>query len=477
MAASMKTRRWMLGQGAALAGAAALTACGGSAAPGGTTSTGAAVSPAAGGTPGAATQVTIKGKLVVLEKKDFNEKQNQFLFDDVTAFADSKKWPLDISYTEGFTGGTNFYQKISGAVSAGDSPDMMIGDYSAFQLWDLKSVQPVDDVVAAIVKDYGDPIPGLKYADNFQGKWWAVPYFARVDGYWARKSWFDPISFDINAQHSMQDWLDAALKVSDASKQRWGYGNSVNRSGDGETNVRDVVFGAGGRYTDQSGTKVAFNSPETIAGYEWLKDVYTNQKWAPALPPGVNAWTDISNNQALLAGTIGFTRNGGTLFASANTDAPEIAKDMFFVPVPTSPVGKKEAISGPAGASLYLFAGAKNPDAAKQVMQHLLSKEILKKIWAFTPGYPTPGYKWGWDEPEVVNTPNNVSKQFQKMVYGTTFFTWMPGPEPKLWIDAIGDAVVLTDTMAAILGGQAVKDAVADGHKKIEAIRDKFEGK
>jgi hypothetical protein len=86
-------------------------------------------------------------------------------------------------------------------------------------------------------------------------------------------------------------------------------------------------------------------------------------------------------------------------------------------------------------------------------------------------------YEWGWDEPEVVNAPNNVSKQFQKLVYGETLFTWMPGPEPKLWIDAVGDAVVLTDTMAAILGGQAVKDAVADGHKKIEAIRDKFGGK
>ena len=133
-------------------------------------------------------------------------------------------------------------------------------------------------------------------------------------------------------------WLDASLKVSDASKQRWGYGNSVNRGGDGETNVRDAVFGAGGRYTDSTGTKVVFNTPETIAGYEWLKDVYTNPKWAPALPPGVNAWTDPSNNQAFLAGTVGYTRNGGTVFAQANTDQPDVAKDTFFVPVPLSPV-------------------------------------------------------------------------------------------------------------------------------------------
>jgi multiple sugar transport system substrate-binding protein len=431
---------------------------------------------AASGLPKAA-DVTITDKLIVLQEKDYNPHHNDFLNADVTEFAKQNNWALDLSYTEAFTGGTNFNQKIAAAVSSGTPPDMMFGAKDAFTLWYLKALQPVDDVVEWATQEHGEPIPGLKTADNFEGHWWAAPFFTRVGGWWSRKSWFDAIGYDVTAEHNFNEWREAAVEVTNREKEQYGWAATVNRSGDGESFVYQIVFEAGGRYTNEDGSKVVFESEQTIAGFNWLKETFTEEKWKQSQAPGILSWNDTSNNQAWVAGKLGFTSNAGTLFALAVKDAPDVGNDTFLVPQPIGPVGEKQQLTGAGGASLYLFANAKNPEASKVLMQHLLSKEIQKKIWEITPGYPTPAYKWGWDEPEIVNSPNNVSKTFEKIVYAENFSSWMPGPGPRLWINAIGSSVVLTETMADILTGTPVEQAVATAQKKIEEHYAKFEGK
>jgi multiple sugar transport system substrate-binding protein len=419
----------------------------------------------------------LNGNVSVIQERSFNPRMTEDVHNLIISYAHDQNWPLDLSYSEGFTAGSDFREKIAASVKSGDSPDVMFGTQDPFLLSFDKSIQPVDDVVDWATKQFGDPIPGFKIGNNFNGHWWGVPYFTATGGYWARKSWHDAAGFDINAEHSLQDWLDEALKISDASKKQWGWGNTVNRSGDGETNVHDAVFQAGGNYIDASGNP-AFNSEETIAGYTWLKELYTSPKWAPALPPGVSNWTDPSNNQAWLAGTIGFTSNAGTVFAQAQRDKPDIGKDTYLVQQPSGPVGKKlKLIGGAGGFSFLIFQGAKNPDPGKQLIQRLMAQDLQKSIFKSDPGHAVPAYKWGWDEPEITGSLNGVDKIFQKIAYDPNqHFDWMPGDGPKVWIGAIADAVVLTETMADILKGTPIKDAVATGHDKIAKIKDKYQG-
>src|SRR6185437_7328399 len=130
---------------------------------------------------------------------------------EVTDFAAKNNWALDLSYMEAFVGGGDFYQKMGAAVASGDSPDMMFGTKDAFLLHSQNLAQSVDDVVNWAKSNYGDPIPGLQYANVIDGKWYGVPFFTRTGGNFARKSWFDAISFDIETVHTQQDWLDASL--------------------------------------------------------------------------------------------------------------------------------------------------------------------------------------------------------------------------------------------------------------------------
>ncbi|MCC6627833.1 MAG: hypothetical protein IT340_10575 [Chloroflexi bacterium] len=423
--------------------------------------------------------VKLNGTFNVLQERGFNPNQTKYITDLVEKKAKEFGWTADISTKEGFTGGTNFIEKFTASVRAGQGPDLYLpGTDSVLLLWNNKTLRPVDDMAAYAEGQFGKAARVFQVSNKIEGKWWAVPMFMASGGWWARKSWFDKVNFDITKLYDLQQWLEACVQVSNPDAKQWGWGNTVNRSGDGNTNVGVPFYSAGGRLTTAD-NKPAFNSEQAVMAFEWLKDVYTNPKWAKALPTGVNAWNDTGNNEAYLAGTIGFSSNGGTMFATAVANKPDVAKDTFMVPWPTASVGKKEDLPGGAGTfQFFLPEGSKNPDAGRVMIQELLKKEAQKEVWKNSPSHSLPAYEWGWDEPEANTGPNEVAKVFRKQALSPNYFMdFMPGPEPKLWISAVGQEVVLTDTMAEVLKGTPAKDAVKNGHDRVVKIWEKFQGK
>jgi multiple sugar transport system substrate-binding protein len=423
--------------------------------------------------------VKINGNLQIIQERGFNPLQTDYIHNLLIKTAANLGWPLDMTYADAFVGGSDFFQKMAALVQSGNPPDLYFGSQDTFQLWNQGSIQAVDDTVSWAVQQFGDAAPLMKLSHNFGGKWYAIPYFTTTGGYWVRKSWFDDVKFDTTTQHSLQEWLDACVQVSDASKKRWGWGNTVNRSGDGQTNVYSPLWQSGARVSTQD-NKVAFNSDEAVAAYDWLKMVYSDPKYAKALPPGVNAWTDPSNNEAYLAGTIGFSSNAGTMFATAMKQKPDIAKDTVLVPHPTGSVGQKQAliVAGPGTYHFQIMQGAANVDGAKYMVQVLLSKDNQVGVWKNSPGHSTPAYNWGWDDPSFSVVPNNVIGVSKDIILSDKYFKlFEPQDTPKLWVNAFDSQVVATDTMADVLKGTPSKDAVAAATQKIQAIYDKFQGK
>lgn len=426
------------------------------------------------------TKVKINGKFTVVQQKDWNPIHNAYLHKYVQDWAKKYNFPLNLYYEAGFTGGTNFNQKMAAAVSSGTGPDMLWGAYDTFTLWYLKTLQPVDDVVKVMINKFGQPTPGFGPGNLISGNWYAIPYFNRTGGNFARKSWFQGAGIDINTLSDFDQWKEACLKVSDPAKRRWGWGETVNRSGDGESDVSWPWFETGNRLTDETGTKVYFNTDLSIQAFTWLKDLYTNPKWKPMLPPGVLAWGDMGNNNAWAAGTIGFTNNAGTIFAYEQKTAPTtIGKDTFMVEQPAMPIGKKERLVGAGGgATFYILKGAKNPDAAKALIESMLSADQQTKLFGYTPGYVTPAYTWGWDTPPVKDCVNNIDLIFKKNAFNPNAFAWyQPAPNPLLWVNGVSSAVVFTNTMSSILKGTSVKAAVNESQATIEAIGKKFNWK
>jgi multiple sugar transport system substrate-binding protein len=424
--------------------------------------------------------VKINGNLQIIQSRSFNPVQTTFQHNLLLREAASRNWPLDKTYIEGFTAGTNIYEKLQAQAAAGDAPDLIVGGIDTFQLWNLGLVEAVDDVIQWATSQFGKTSPPSDLNLKIEGKWYAVPYAHYSGAFWVRKSWFDAAGIDITKPYDFNQWREHALKVTDPDKKRWGWGNTVNRSGDGNTNVRAHITKAGSRITTAD-NKVAFNSPETIAGYEWLKETYSDPKWARMLPPGINAWTDPSNNEAWLAGTIGFSSNAGTMIATSAVQAKDVYADAAAVPEPTGPVGKKgsEILIFPSVQTLQLFKGGKNRDAAKEMIEVLLSKENQDATIKTNPALVLPGFQgYGWEHPTLKEPPNKIMDIQKELLFNPNVFNrFLPGDRPRLWINATDTENVETDVMADILKGTPVAQAVANGHKRMEEIHAKFQGK
>jgi len=219
---------------------------------------------------------------------------------------------------------------------------------------------------------------------------------------------------------------------------------------------------------DETGQLVKFNSPETIAGFNWLKETYSDKKWEKMWPAGLLSWSDTSNNEAFLAGTIGITDNAGTMYAKAQFDKVPHKDTILYIQRPKHNITGKY-LDSMSGARLHIIKGSKNKDASADLFRHLISDPIIKQLLVTSPAYVLPAYKNLWSDPLVQNDRN--AKAAQPIAYPADYFPGLryPGPASTA-IDAIGAGTYHTDAIAEILKGAKVEDVVKDYHNRFIQI-------
>jgi multiple sugar transport system substrate-binding protein len=428
--------------------------------------------PAAPGFP----KVRINGKFTVVQSRDFHPDHNAFIERTIKEFAQAQDYPLDHSYIEAYAGSGDVVQKLTAAVQAGDAPDVLIHTLRASQLHFLDIIEDVDALEMDIEKQHGRPAPTFEKTQRLDGKWWAIPHFSRAGGYWVRQNAFKEAGLDPSKDLvDFEKARDAALKISKPDKEFWGWGLTANRSGDGDTTVRDAVSMRGGQITDQSGQVVVLNTEPyrtyAIAGLTFLKEIYTDPKYAQMLPPGVGAWTDPSNNEAWLAGKIGLTSNAGTVFAKAVVDKNPVADDTFLIlqPKGTGP-GARGLMGAGAAMNFFIMKGARNREAAEQLIRHLTTPAIYKEMFKISTGYVYPAREWGWSEPEITESPyaRHVTDTWRTISTdpsGWTGWADWPGP-PSPQADSLENSNFWTDMFGEVLGGKSPADAVKSAHDR-----------
>lgn len=421
------------------------------------------------------TKAKINGKLAVVQSRDFHPDHNALIEAKIKEFAAQQDYPLDHSYIEAYAGSGDVVQKLTAAVQAGDAPDVLIHTLGSSQLHFLDIIDEVDSLEQDLEKFHGKPNPASTREHNLDGKWWAIPHFIRAGGFWVRQSAFKEAGIDpFTELGDLGKLRDAAMKISKPDKEFWGWGMTANRSGDGDTMLRNGIWMFGGQLTDETGQVVVFNKEpyrtNTLLGLNFLKETYTDPKWASMLPAGVAGWTDPSNNEAWLGGKIGITSNAGTVFAKAVVDKNPVADDSYLI---LQPKGLGPAARAPAGAGgamvFFIMKGAKNRDAAEQLIRYMHSPDIYKQMFKISTGYVYPPREWGWDQPEITESTyaKHVTENWRKIANDPSGYlgSSYPGP-PTPQINALDNSNFLTDMFGEILGGKSPEDALASAHTK-----------
>jgi multiple sugar transport system substrate-binding protein len=472
------SRRTFLRATMAGAGTALLAACGASTAtPPAATSAPAAAATAAPAAPaataaGAAPTNTpaplpqgSAGKLTVIHRTEYFAVVQEKFRTAVEQFAKDQGVQLDISTANPEVFG-DFMAKMQAAVQAGVPPDLSYHQLSIQQMRALDLVEDVSDVVDEVVKKYGDivPVTAAKNA-KIEDKWWAVPFMSQTAGWFARKDVFEAAGIDVNTLDTLDKRRDAALKISDASKKMWGWGLTINKSGDGNGFITDVIQAFGGSYTDQTGKKVTFNSPESVAAVKWLQETYTSDKYKPMLPPGIESWTDPSNNEAYLAGTIALTANQFSIYGKAKADKNPVFEKTALLHKFKTNDGK--LLEAGQNGWLTIFKGSKNIDVAKKLILHLLDPQIFDPMVREGGLLFLPAYKNLWtDDLLKIDT---IFPTVKEILFNPNAYTGAAYPaDPNPAIDGITAAAIQSQMMANVTTGQmSAEDAVKDAHDRI----------
>src|SRR3954466_10213996 len=273
-------------------------------------------------------------------------------------------------------------------------------DVLAFLAWDpldkQKSLEPVDDVISGLEKQYGKVIPAMEYLGKTKGHWIGVPSptGTQVKPPCARIDLFKAAGLDIQGMYpagkpptkEADNWTwDALLKAAPALQKA---GHPVGL-GLGQTTgsidwVGSLFHSYGADLVDEKGNILVKKNDAVKQVLEYM------QRLTKVMPQDVFAWDDASNNKYIISGQGSMIMNPPSAYAVAKRDNPKIAEHLYEIPYPTGPKGRF------AGYLPYLWGTwnfSKNKSAAKSLLSHLLQRENVEKLVTASIGYDVPSFE------------------------------------------------------------------------------------
>ena len=415
-----------------------------------------------------------KPKMTVVHRREYFKEMEVLFADAVTKWAAENNVDVEVS-TVGAEAFEDFVAKLAASVEAGNPPDLVYHIRLVQQLYFLNALEPVTDAVNKAEELYG-PAPYLQKILNFMdGEWWGIPYMVHGSGQFARRDVFEANGIDPDTLETYDQRREGCLAVSKPEEEMYGWGLTVNRSGDGTGFIINVINCWGGHITDKEMTQLTFNSPETVAAVEWLTEIYTADKYAPMLPPGIMSWTDASNNEAYLAGNIAYTHNAASVYAKAKADKNPVFEKTVVLKEALGPTGQR--LSGASGGQFNIPKGAKQVALAKELALHMLKPEVFLPISAISAGLFLPSYT-GYYQMEEVKKAFEADPNLARMGEAALGdYPGMPWPaDPNPFFDAIDAQTILTDMMAqTIVQGVKPADAVKQAADRMAQIAEEMQ--
>ena len=349
-------------------------------------------------------------------------------------------------------------------------------DILSFTAWyapgQADNLEPVDDVMAALIEQHGAVSAGAEYLGKQDGHWVAVPTSfgstlsppcARIDlmmqlvGLDVTKMYPTgaPPDKELEAAWTWDFFPQAAEKC---HKAGYPFGMPISTCSDAVQFVGAVFNSYGVQLVDAKG-EITVKSDATRTVLEWFK------RTVPFFPPSVFSWDDSSNNKALISGQSALIFNAPSAWAVAKRDAPKVAEQLWTFPAPKGP-------KGPHISGRYRYWGtwnfSANKSAAKSLLLYLSTREAIGKLLEAGQGFDVPPFEkldspvWAAAEPPK-GTLYNFPPRGEVIVSVAGF------PAPA----RIGVQMYAQGTMCKMIAqctqqGKSVDEAIAFGERELE---------
>jgi ABC-type glycerol-3-phosphate transport system substrate-binding protein len=271
-------------------------------------------------------------------------------------------------------------------------------DILAFPSWQphgsSQNLEPVDDIMAELIKQSGAVNSTVEYLGRADGHWIVVPTCvgSQIKGPCSRIDLLKKhAGIDVLAMYpagsppKADDWtLDAMLKAAEACfKAGHPFGIGLGTTEDNVDTAGAIFQSFGAELVDAKG-KITVKSDPVRKALEYYI------KLAQWLPPDAPAWDNASNNKYLISGKGALIMNPPSAWAVAKRDAPEVAEQLWTHGMPSGPAGRYAPFI-PYFWGIWNFS--KNKTAAKELILYLSQPSAVEKMVVASAGYDLPSFE------------------------------------------------------------------------------------
>jgi ABC-type glycerol-3-phosphate transport system substrate-binding protein len=398
-----------------------------------------------------------KTKLRVWLFKSFVTAGNDVLARQVEAWAKERNVEVE---TDWATFGDR-EQKFVAAIEAGNPPDMAeMNLYGPMRY--RPALRDVSKVVGDVARANGGLLPTAEQATKFDGKFYGVPRFAMISVFFIRKDIMEAKGLKVPKVYD-PDVVDFAKKTQDAAKDMWGFGQTLNRSDDGRGFMQNLLWDYGGGAWDKDGKPAlaTSNMKANLAALQFAVDSIQKHK---IQPPGVMGWTDVSNNEAYMAGKLVTTNNGASLYYAMVQKKHELAGKTQLTLTPGGPAGSFVT------ASCYnwgVFQKTKHADLCEDLVRYLEDPKRFQEYLQVSVGQAGPVYKGRADNPYWKSDPN-FDAILQNILRAS--LPGSPGPMTPAAVEVEAQYILCDMAGRVVSGGLSPEAALKEAHGRVEEI-------
>ncbi|MFO1068945.1 MAG: extracellular solute-binding protein [Geminicoccaceae bacterium] len=392
-------------------------------------------------------------KLRVLRPSKFVQGDETLWLENTKKFTEK----TGIEVTVESEGWEDLRPKTAVAANVGSGPDIILAwqeDPFLFQ----DKILDVSDIATYLGQKYGG---WFKLAETYgkqNGVWKSIPIGGSGATMVHRKSWVNEAGFDAVPQD-----FPGFLKLCQALQAKGhpaglALGNAVGDGGWTDW----VLWGFGSSLVDEN-DQVVVDNPKTIEALEYAKELYKT------FIPGTLAWLDPSNNKAFLAGEVGLTSNGiSVYYAAKNSEDPNVkamAADIFHASFPVGPVGFPT--QGALVINSVIMGYTPYPNAAKAYLAFMMEAPQYEAWQTASIGY--------WCHPLAAYDGSGIWASDPKIAaYKDVMRNSLPqsykGKPSQAAAAAKADFIVLNMFQAVCADQSTPADAAAEAQKRAERV-------
>jgi ABC-type glycerol-3-phosphate transport system substrate-binding protein len=344
---------------------------------------------------------------------------------------------------------TGIVEKLTTSLSSSDSPDVV--EFGNTQAQTFEAAGAVTDLTPHAADLGGDDLlQSLLEAGTYDGKLYAVPYYAGARIMLYRKDLFEAAGIEVPTTLDEMLAAGTALKEANADVPNF---SGIYLPGRNWYAVLSFIWENGGDIATLDGDQWVgqLDSPESIAGLELFKRVFDEANAAPADGDDANDYIAFCNNEVGMMPAPGW--KGGQI-TNPDDGCPDMEQNIGYFAMPGATAGTTAPVFL-GGSNLAIPTNSEHQDLALDLPKILVSPEYQRK---FAEAGTIPALK-----SELANVSGSEAAVAQATAAENSRFV----PTSENWA-GVEAAFTLQDMLTQIAQGGDIAEAAAAADAAIE---------